>query len=121
MKSETLIRRLITLGVIVIIVSSVFCLVGQSKMSAADKELKASYQSQQGGNPVVNAMAESAYASDRRMYYLPGEKMRDNAGYGIIAGIALIAWGFYLNYKRKKDSRNISQVKDLLDEHRSRN
>lgn len=113
-------KAIIAAGVIIIAVSSVFCIIGQSQLSAADKELKAYYAAQTGGNPVVNFMAESGYEEYRRLYYLPGEQMRDYAGYGIFAGAGLIGWSIFLIYQRQGDVHRKSQVKDLLDDYKPR-
>lgn len=96
-------KGIIGVGIVVIIICAIMFAVGQVRMSAADKELKASYDAQRSGNPVTNVIAESRYESDRKMFYLPGEQMRDYSGYGMVAGLGITVWGFYLNYQRKKD------------------
>ncbi|MDR0248939.1 MAG: hypothetical protein LBI44_04695 [Oscillospiraceae bacterium] len=117
MKNGTANRRLIISGALIAVVSSAFWIAGQIKFSAADGELRAYYDSLKGGNPVTNHMAESAYKSERSMYYLPGEQMRGYAGYGVVFGVALAIWGVCLTRLRKKEGDPKAQVVDLLDEH----
>ena len=85
-------KRMITIGVVVLIVSVVLFGVGQSQMSAADKELRAYYGADNNRGGVSGYRPQAQYDMEHASYYLPGEQMRDFSVYGIIAaGIILIS------------------------------
>jgi hypothetical protein len=93
-------KRLKVIGVIVIIVCAVFFFIGQSRLSAADKELREYYGVDSGTGGVLGAMSRGDYERTRAGYYLPGEQMRDFSAYGLFVGAALIIAGFVIEHKK---------------------
>jgi len=90
-------KRMKKIGIIILVVSAIFFIIGQSRMSAADKELRAYY----GGG----FMGDAAYRYDRAGYYLPGEQMRDFSIYGIVIGGIMFISGIVT--ERKKAPRDL--------------
>ena len=89
-------KPIIAIAIAVIIISAIFCAVGQSRMDAAK--------------------AEYGYAFNETYYYWPGEQMRDHSQAGIALGVCLLVWGCVLEYQRKKDVHSKEPIKDLLKE-----
>lgn len=97
-------RRMKILGGLVLAISVVFLIVGQTQVSEADKELRAYYGD--------GFLGEAAYDMDRAGYYLPGEQMRDSAVVGAFVGLVLLISGIVAEKKK--------EVPDLLENIRNK-
>ncbi len=80
------------IGIVILIISVIFFAIGQSQVSAYEKEVKTYY-----GN---GFLGEYYYDSDRLSYYAPGEQMRDIALPGIVLGIIFTVSGVVISRKK---------------------
>jgi len=99
-------KRVITLGIVIIAISAIFFLAGQARFASELSDLRAFFGLT--GNEGSLHPAQLAFNRDRAMFYLPGERMRDNAIGGMVVGAVITIAGFFVSNKKTQ--------KDLLSE-----
>ena len=87
-------KPIIIIAIVVIVISSIVCAVGQGQMNAAKEQYGRSF--------------------NELYYYWPGEQMRDGAGAGIAVGVCILIWGVVLTVQAKKDSKMTDLLADSV-------